>query len=281
MLTAHRLFIATLVLFVFVSGSVFPQEFMMKNTPHDNASFSLRYLHPYFNNNSFSELSSFSGTYEFETIIPVTSMLYVNFQLPFVGYSVKTKWDEASESSIGNIYLGIQTRHFPSDMFTNYISAGIYLPTASDKKDGVTSLGAFSDYPSLPKYMVNTVSFYGNFTSQLNLSEGAGLAFDLGPTIMIPTKDQNYRETEAMLHYGIAGIYTYNKFFGSAEVNGVYILTENDLDFADRFFNNITLGAGWRGGYVSPSLFYQWNMEKTLSEMVTGSLGVKLEVVLP
>lgn len=272
---------AMLLSFIFISGTVSPQEFMMKNTPHNNAAFSLRYLHPYLSKNSPSELSSFSGTYELESSIPVNDNIYLNFQLPFVGYSVKSVWNETSENSIGNIYLGIQTKHVTSDIHTNYISGGLYLPTVSDKHEGVTMLGAFSDYPSLSKYIVKAVSFYGNFATQWNFPSGAGLAFDLGPTILVPTGDQNSRETEVLLHYGINSKYSYNSFFGSAEVNGVYILTESRIEFADRFFHNFSLGAGWTGSYVTPSLFYQWNMEKQLRYFVTGSFGVKLEVVLP
>lgn len=229
-----------------------------------------------------SELSSFSGAYEFETTIPVTGNLYVNFQIPFVGYTVKSRWNkETSESSVGNVYLGIQTKHTTSDIHTNYVSGGLYLPTASEKDGGPTLLGAYADYPSLPKYIINTLSVYGNFATQWNFPSGAGLMLDLGPTILIPTGDQNYRDTEILLHYGITGKYSYNSFFGSAEFNGAYILTESDLKFADRFLDVFSLGAGWRGSYVTPSLFYQWNMEKQMSNLVTGSFGVKLEVVLP
>ncbi|MCU7495606.1 MAG: hypothetical protein HF314_02420 [Ignavibacteria bacterium] len=254
---------------------------MMKSIPQDKAAFSLRYLHPYFKENSSSEMSTFSGIYELEATIPVTDKIYLNFQLPFVGYSSKSGWDETTESSIGNIYLGIQAKNVTSDIHTNYFSAGLYLPTASEKHDGVTILGAFADYPSLSKYAVNIFSFYGNFASQWNFPSGAGIAFDLGPTILVPTEDNGSEDTEVMLHYGITGKYSFNHFFGAAEVNGSYILTESELDFADKIFNNVSLGAGWSGSYVTPSLFYQWNINKQLSNIVTGAFGVKLEVVLP
>ena len=105
--------------------------------------------------------------------VPVSSSLNFVGSVPFGYFSGEGE----SESGIGNIYVGIQSRNQIEDNTGLCFSLGFFLPTTSENDDMVNFLSIFTNCYETHKYFPNTLTFYGNFT--YNKKSAKGILFGL------------------------------------------------------------------------------------------------------
>jgi len=263
------------ILLSFLFSSLSAQTFMLQNEAKDKSQFGVRYLRPYFDDSE--GLSTFSGVYDFSFNIPVSSKINLVGSLPYTTISID---DEDSESGIGNVYLGIQTRSELSDGKSNSLSVGVFLPTAPDDKWSCSYLGWFSNYHDIQKYAPDVMTLYFNYAGYKTNPNGVRLGFELGPNFFIPTGDDNNDKTELFLHYGFSCGLQLNKFALSTELTGLVFLSEDFEELSDRFVHSLVMGGQWTGSTVRPGLFYKIYLKKDLNDFIDGILGLKLDVSL-
>lgn len=262
-------------IFVFLlTFMVSAQSFLLENPPTDKTRFEFRYLRPFFEGSS--DLSFLSGVYDLSVSIPVSSKLNVVGSLPFVTMDMK---GGESESSIGNIYIGLQNRLKSTAEKGMTVSLGAFLPTASEDKYSAPVIGVYTHYYALQKYLPNLLAFNVNVAYHRRHSNGLMYGLELGPYLMIPTKGED-SEMELYLHYGLSFGFRINDFVLKAEFAGIGIVTEKFDDFGDRFVHAITFGALWNRGSIRPGIFYKLYLKKRMSDLIDGVLGIKVEVVL-
>jgi hypothetical protein len=249
------------------------QHFLLQNLPTNRSEFGLRFMRPNFSEDD-GDLSLLSGVYDLNVSVPFGKDLAFIGSFPFSSYSAE---DEDSESGIGNIYVGLQTRPSTSSTNKSSLSFGIFLPTASDEL-GSLILGVFSNHYEIQKYILDMLAVHGNFAFTREYSNLL-LSFEIGPNIFIPTKKE--REGELSAHYGFFGGVQLNQLILGVELTGVAVISEDVDKFEDRFIHAVGFGVHWTTGNFSPTLFYDIYLDEEYKEVVDGVLGVKVGIVLP
>ena len=124
--------------------SLSAQKLLFQTIPKEKPQLGLKFLRPNFKQNFFwgNDMSILSGSYDFYFNIPVSPKFNLVGSLPFTTFSAK---DEDSESGIGNIYVGIQSKHLSKSGNNSSLSLGIFLPTATDDFFPMF-LGLYSNY---------------------------------------------------------------------------------------------------------------------------------------
>jgi hypothetical protein len=263
------------------------QTFLLSSPQSQTPTFSLRFLHPGFKEGS---LSSLSGIYEFSANIPVNKKWNIIARLPYSNLSTNREywyWEEESKSGIGNLFVGFQYRlNKKMDSPTSF-TAGVYLPTISEKNAWhIIALGSYTDFYSYEKYMYNTTSLYANFSHhsiEKNNSRKPCFmyGFEIGSTYMIPgNKWTDYLEDELFLHYGLtAGVRVPVVDF-KVELAGKMLVTESDMDLSERSFHMMSFGAQLNFGNIRPGIYYAIHLKEEYREAISGVLGIKLDIIL-
>ncbi|NIM13500.1 MAG: hypothetical protein GTO45_15415 [Candidatus Aminicenantes bacterium] len=251
---------------------VFGQTFLLENVPSRRTKLGFRYLRPEFKE---ADLSGLSGVYEFSLSIPVGSRLNLVGSLPL---SIVNITGAENEGSIGNIYVGLQSRLKSSRQNVFSLSLGVFLPTMSEENVDTAFVGIFSNYYEFQKFIPNTWTVYGNLAYHRIKPYGVIYGFEIGPNIMIPTEEGG--ETEVYIHYGISLGYRLDYIDIKAEWTGIGIITEDVDDFGDRFVHSITFGIFWNRSFLRPGIFYQIYTREGIRETVSGVLGIRLDIML-
>ena len=252
-------------------NSTSAQNFLFQGLPKDKPQFELRFMRPNFEGDV--DLSTFSGIYDLHLKVPISPKMNLVSSLPLTTVDLD---DEDSETGIGDIYIGIQTRHKSTSENRSVTSLGVFLPTTPDDKYLVTFVSMLTHYYELHKYAPNTLTLYGNFAFYNIKSEGFLFGVEIGPNLCIPTKDEG-DETELIVHYGIAGGYQTTNLTIMAELVGVAIITEDVDKASDRFVHSLAFGVQFTGISIRPGIFYKIYLKEDLRDIVDGVLGIKFE----
>ncbi len=269
-------FIKTVMAGIFIGllfSSISAQNFLLQTMPKNVSQLGLRFMRPNFEEDA--ELSLLSRTYDLYVNIPVSSKINLVGSLPFTTFAAK---DEDSESGIGNIYVGFQTKPVPEFGNKSSLSMGVFLPTATDEASPMF-LGIYSNYYEFQKYISDLVTVYGNYSYQKDQSSGPVFGVEIGPNLFIPTKDDG--EAELFAHYGISGGFKITNVTLSAEIVGLALISEDVENFEDRFIHSLAFGAQWTGNNIRPGVFYEIYLKEDLRDVVDGVLGIKIDASLP
>ncbi|NIO27670.1 MAG: hypothetical protein GTO29_03850 [Candidatus Latescibacteria bacterium] len=263
------------------------QNVLLQSIPTSKSQITLRYLRPYFGDEYSPrnyDLSRFSGIYDLSCNLPVSSDINFIYSLPVIVYHARRDpsiYPFASirstykENGIGNIFLGLQKRWVYTEETGANVSAGIFLPTASEQ----TSFSEFSlktNFYEREKYWPKTLSIYGNFAYHLIPSRGGKFVFEFGQDIWIPTGKRT-REIELLYHCGVSGGIHFSHIAVFLEYAGEFILTEEYPEFDDRFSNSVALGMQVAKGVVRPGGFYKFCLAEDCHGRV---LGLKIDMCL-
>jgi len=253
--------------------SVLAQSFVMQTRVEDKTRIGLRFMRPNFSGES--GLSTFSGAYDLQVNIPVSSRLNLVGSVPF---NTASGDDFDGESSIGNLYLGIQTRSATADKGSSF-SLGVFVPTASDKEFLPLVVGLITNFYEFQRSVPNVLTVYTNFAYHNRRDNGPMFGLEIGPQFSIPT--ENGGDPELFAHYGVSGGFQFTNVALFAELLGMAIITEAVDGFGDRFSHSIDFGVQLTGYSVRPGIFYMIPLDEDLSEDLDGALGVKVDFMLP
>jgi hypothetical protein len=267
--------IMTGIVLYFICNFASAQTFLFQNLPSDQPQFGLRFLRPNFE--SDIDLSIFSGCYDFTCNFPVNETVNIFGSLPIT--TVSSKGND-SETGIGNIGLGLQIKQNFSRTDQAYISLGIFLPTASDKKYSIIYMGLYANHYKWHKYIPNLLTLSGNYAYHIIKPAGAIFGIEIGPDLWIPTEAEDEEEFELLGHYGLKVGYQFTNLVIFTELIGLAIITEDVEEASDRFIHAIGFCAQLTQKTVRPAIFYQKYLKKDLDEYVTSVLGLKLDVLL-
>lgn len=254
------------------------QLFILQDPPSSKPKLTFKYFRPHFKEAEGS-LTFLSGLYELHLSIPVNAKLNVVGSVPFMEYGWKSSYyDDEGESAFGDIFIGLQYLLKKTDRQATAVCFGVYVPTAPEEKEGPVILGLATNYYKLPQYFPNVLTIYGDISHHIFTANGLLLNVELGPYFMIPTKGGG--DSELFIHYGLSGGYRVNPVDFNVEIAGVGILTEEADAFGDRFMNMLGFGVQWNRGWIRPGIFYQIYLKKSMSDSISGVIGIKLEIDL-
>ena len=181
-------------------------------------------------------------------------------------------------SSLGNVFLGLQSRPAPGDRRT-WTTFGLFMPTGDD------DMGAFAGVvadPTRPeRFSPETMTLFGEYAWRhaapgLTMQGAVGLQLQ-----MVMLDDYAGDPGEMFLHYGQAVSWGTGDARLIAEFSGLMVVTEQPDEFGDRFLNNIALGLGWRLGRLTPTAYYRWPLNESVQNLVNSVFGLRLDYALP
>jgi hypothetical protein len=254
------------------------QSFILQDPPADKANLTFRYFRPHLKQ-GVNSLSFFSGAYDLTFNIPVNAKINFVGSLPFATIGFKG-YDSESESSFGDISLGLQYKLKSTAETATAVTFGVCTPTMSAKHEGPFFMGFYADYYEFQKFYPHVLTLYGNLAHHIFKANGLLLNLEIGPYFMIPTEGGEYADTELFLHYGLSAGYRVNPIAFKVELAGLGILTEEMYEGDHRFEHMLAFGAQWTRGSVRPGIFYQVYLRKDVSDNISGVIGIKLEIDL-
>jgi hypothetical protein len=248
------------------------QTINLQSLPDTTKQFEFRFDKSFYSSNV--DMSMFSGTYQLNFNIPISSKLNLISSIPYINtnYEVDGYYEKHTynKKGLGNIFIGIQTNTKITNNSRSVFSAGVYLPTA---EENIAIYGLYSNYYDLQKFAPNNFGVYFNFANHRISGDNFNFVFEVGPNFIIPTGD-NSSNGELFIHFGFDAGYKIDKLCFNVELLGMAIITEQPDDFIDRFVNMLNFGAQWKGALVSPKLFYKIYLKEEMSDMIDGVLGV-------
>jgi len=267
-------------------GAVSAQTFYLEPMPNDRPTVGLSFQKP--NLPGETNESFFSGTYDVYCQIPTSDDVGLRFLLPFthVGYS-RTYYlpgygdyytSGSSSSAIGNLYLGLYFTSRPSETKRTVTSLGLHFPTANDKDYWVHDFGTLTDYYQARRTLYNAWIILANIAWRLEEREGAIAGFEIGPEAWIPEPSLD-ADPELLFHYGLSGGAGTHDFAFLAELTGLAIATESNIDFGDRFQHFLAFGFGLRNRVVRPTFWFQVPLHNDMEALINGVIGIKVEIV--
>lgn len=254
------------------------QSFILQDPPADKANLTFRYFRPHLKH-AENSLSFFSGAYDLTLNIPVSPKMNFVGSLPFATIGFKG-YDSESESSFGNISLGLQYKLKSTAETATAVTFGVCTPTMSDKHEGPYFMGLYADYYEFQKFFPHLLTLYGNLAYHVFKADGLLLNAEIGPYFMIPTETEDESDSELFLHYGLSAGYRVNPIAFKVELAGLGILTEEMYEGGHRFEHMLAIGAQWTRGSVRPGIFYQVYLRKDISDYISSVIGIKLEIDL-
>jgi len=256
--------------------TAFAQTFNLQSIPTNKSNFSLRFIHPKMK--TITDLSTFSGVYEFSLNIPVSSKLNFVSSIPYItaNYELdygffKHKFDEGGA---GNIFIGLQTNKEEINEKKSIVSFGLFLPSADEN---ISLFGVYSDYCNFGKYFPNVLTLYFNYAYHNLKPNGFRFGIEVSPNILIPTKDTGM-ESELYLRYGISTGYKAQQFLFNLELLGIAIISEDIETFEDRFVHSLNFGSAWIVDNIVPKIFYKIYLKDEISEIIDGVLGIGISI---
>lgn len=251
-----------IILFAFILPlSVNAQTFMMQDFAKERVTLNFRYLHPDYD---LFTISPFAGIYDFKLNYPISRKLDLVTSLPLVVFnrkSTQTYYFGSDGNALGNWYLGIQSRSSLDSKSYSSFSFGVFLPTSSDKDYAPLYFASTTDFHENYRYNPHQLAIYGNFSQRYLYEDGVSLTWEFGPQIYIPTQN-NTNDGMLYLHYGISGSIESDRFYGTAELVGTADVTHKYEYIDYRFMHFLSIGAGFNGPVFSPSIFYQFPVDK-------------------
>ncbi len=252
------------------------QTLDLQTIPNNKIQFGFNFNKAFYT--SHTDMSASSGVYQLYVNIPVSSKLNIIGDIPYLNtsYDINYGFGEFSysENGFGNIFVGIQTKPKMMDDKRSIFTLGLFLPTAAEQ---ASLNGVLADYYNFSKYLPNTFGFYFNYAYHRINTEGFNYGLELGPNLLIPTKNNN-SETELFAHYGIIAGYQIDKLLLNLEIIGIAVISQDIDNFGDRFINMLNIGAQWRESTVTPKIFYKIYLRDDIRHNIDGVLGIGVNI---
>lgn len=253
---------------------------MLRRPASDTATIGIHLSHPEFEGSSYKIRT---GSLELDFRVPVSHSVAIAGQLP-LGFSDR-RGSTYDGTVLGNIGLGLEFLPSRSGRSRTSITFLAQLPTSAQFETGPSYEGddeAAKYYALFAGYSADLYDFarfqpywwslYGNISQQYNFTSGQ-LGGELGPTILMPREGG---DTELLMHYGVSGGLGTKTFLVTAELTGLFLVTEDTQEFSDRFDHFVALGIELPGVIGRPALFFQKALDEEF-ERLNGAFHLRVE----
>jgi len=187
---------------------------------------------------------------------------------------VYASFDGTSSTMLGNPEVGIALRTEDGEALG---SVSLILPLAQELSDDdfATAVGIMADNLHFDRYASDVFSVNGMLTPGTTLESGATVGFKVGASVWIPKGDDG-GDMELLARYGAFFSYPGPSVHFAAELNGLGIVSEDDLSFSERTLHELALSVGWASGSTRPEIFVRIPLDEDIREVVTANVGVRL-----
>ncbi|MCH7887564.1 MAG: hypothetical protein IIA58_06345 [Candidatus Marinimicrobia bacterium] len=253
---------------------------LMQRTTPASPIVQLRFINPGEESDAGSyktEQSISSGSYRLSGLFPIGENSAIEIAIPYQSHKTTYSFDGGSDSwenessDLGNISVTyIKGNKNAGSNSANYLSLGVFLPTAGDESWG----GILDNYYDFPAFTDEWLAIKGLF-SIVTTGSRYVLNVEGGVDSWIHVGDED-EDVEYFGRYGIG--YTFlpsEKVSLHGEFVGYGILSEEDIGDGSRFQHQLALGARYQIGKIVPGIFFIKNFNDLGDEVPT---GIALEV---
>lgn len=270
--------LAMVMILIAASSSLTAQSIWLYNS--NNKTISFEAFKPFFDAEGYT---FFTGAYFLSFRFPIGKSLLVA-ELPYVygAYNVETFYGNMSESegSIGNPYIGLQSRISNSSTFGE---VGFRLPLTSDDKRLANYIGRnFSDLDRMEGFVPNCLPIMAMLNYQNNSNPGPVFRLRGGPVLWINTDKDEYEDSiELWLKYSAQIGYESEQLCFLVGLVGQLLVTEGDLDFSERTVHQLGISNSIGFGKIRPGIVILLPLDEEIREVMNYLLGVNVEIALP
>ncbi|MGH1362729.1 MAG: hypothetical protein ACRBF0_04175 [Calditrichia bacterium] len=197
---------------------------------------------------------------------------------PYVGRDFGYSDSSGGATTIGNIFLGINTR---KQQNATYVETGLRIPFATLFEDGkgqATALGIFSDFVErveafAPEYLSAIVMVHKHKSQEGKFSyHGEG-----GLSILLPIRDVEINP-ELYLRYGFQVVQDKKDFSVEAGLKGRILMSRNPDFFQDQTVHQFSARANFKRGKFIPGLYFSRPFDNNLKNVINWTFGASLTV---
>lgn len=180
-----------------------------------------------------------------------------------------------AQNTIGNLFLGVEVRNVDAHTALDF---GVWVPTAPDDKSDALLIALASDLNRWESFLPDVLSArfgasYGHVTSQ-----HTGVRLRVGPTVLIPTRDDG-GETESFLLYSAHVGYFGEKAEVTGGAMGRFIMTEDVGGFGERSSHQLEIEAALKPHAARFGLVFVVPLDD--NELVDFLFGFQVAAAIP
>lgn len=261
-------FLVVMLLATFTSSSQVSKAEEPRGENPLNSSIEFSYLYP-----SSEGLDFLSGIYTLGFNGKVGPKTRLGIKIPILAIFT----DNDSESAVGNLYTGIE-HNFKNGL----LEAGLFVPTLSSDDRFLGVINSYFDVGNMPSYLAGATSLR-IFLSYLNISENKMyLKIGGGPDIIIKTGDKSALSDDMELIFNYKAVIGYQNdmIHFSIGTTGIFAVSEEFDDFADRFMNIADFNFKYIGSDFQPYMLIRLPLEEPANELYDLSLTFGISIFL-
>ena len=287
----HRILSLTIILLATL-GKVNAQTSQLFTPADSVAKIELRYLHPFYK--SLEKQGLLSGCYDITISYPINPkwniqaslpLLFAKYEYADVSYFVfnedggsyqEPNMISINDNAIGNIMIGVQSNRYFKNNKAFSFDLQLFLPTAPKDNNDALEYATFANASEFQKYLEDVTSISTKGTYASNPESGWFYALSGGLMYLIGSADSGL-DDDLCMSYMLGTGYKVKSLALGIDYQGLINLTNDSFDdFRDRMFDVVNFGAQYSFGNFQPSLFYSVYTRDDLSDIVSGTLGIKL-----
>ena len=237
-------------------------------------SFSIEWLKPSFDGSDVGFLTSalfLSGR------VPLADNVRLTAELPVAHVSSDSEFDDASDTAIGNPYLGIELGESTGSLWGEI---GVRAPLASSDNEAVF-VGILADFDRFEAFVPDVLSIVGQATLASRSTSGFSVRLRGGSSVLINTDKEAFEDGgELYLAYSGQGWYAAGPVQIGAGVTGRMLVTEDDLSLGERSIHQGGLSLIATLGKVQPGIYVKVPLDEDLKDSLNFVAGLNLTVLL-
>ncbi len=241
----------------------------------EESTFRLEMMRPTFDGEDLTTLSSAVFATARWHLLPSTALvLEVPFAYGELSATEGSPFDPAGETTIGNIYLGVEWRPGDAPVF---LELGARAPLVDEDDVLACLVGAVSDLNRSEAFGAYMVPVNAAVTYRQRFDNGLLLFARTGPVVWIPIEERDDAEvlgfTEAQVGYAVDE-------FGILAGVASRILISEDWNFDERTNFQFGAGAWYQIGRVRPALQLRVPIDEEMRDVLNTIVGFSVDVRL-
>ena len=210
---------------------------------------------------------------------PISRNIVFSGELPFsyVNWDIPQGPDLGAKQTFGNPYFGIEY-HLPQASMFFELGVRAPLTTDIDKENGEATVnGALTDFVDRAEaFGTDAVPVSGFINYILSSRTGFSLRLRGGPAFWIASGDRD--ESETFILYSAQIFYETDSIRFGGGFSGRYLSSEDEGDFAERSFHQLTFGLDFMLGMFRPGIYIRIPLDEEYKEMINTVFGISLGI---
>lgn len=206
--------------------------------------------------------------------VGVSSQLQVVGDLPISHFGLDADFVEASETAVGNPYVGIAWAALGGP--TTW-EVGMRLPLASSDNLGLFT-GFIADVDRMEAFTADVFSLLVHGNYWYRNASGFGMRLRGGPSVQVYTGGEDFADdAELLLNYSAQGLYEAGtRVQISAGATGRMIVSEKDINLAERSFHQLGAGVVSNFGRFHPGIHLRIPIDTELNDIYDFVVGINV-----